>query len=158
MKVYTIDEINRYGLDYQALKDSLKLEFLERIFVRNGDFPKRFREEAIMACKECRQAALKSFLVETPFLITLWTEEKPVKESKIEVVTPPAQETPTPNKCYRGVPYSFDDSEELATDDPMEEGQMIVKRYRGITYEVPTPLPVISVATPKKRTYRGLEY
>lgn len=150
MKVYTIDEINNYGLNYQALKDGFTLKFLDRIFVRSGDFPKRFKEKAIQACLKHQQDKLESFLVESsPFLITLWTEVKDNYNSEISQDTLSQKDTfsqqdddhtnfpNVPLRYYRGIAYSAfnptdpltqDDLEEMAEKNPKIKGYLEKKR------------------------------
>ncbi len=164
MKVYTVQDLNLHGIDYQAFKEHLKLTFFDKIFVRNGDFPKRFREEAIRACQVCQQASLNSFLVETPFLITLWTEEKRQNSSEPQK-NKKASDTPT-GKVYRGIAY--DTSPETAESQKSIKSEKEVvnapsgKVYRGIAYASNSEsLEVTPSALPqrkKPRTYRGQEY
>jgi hypothetical protein len=158
MKVYTIDEINHFGIDYQALKDRFTLKISNRVFVRSADFPKRFKEQAIAACQKTKQTDLNSFLVETtPFLLTLWTEQKvddsSVISDEVESQTvQPSNESPSSIRYYRGVPYQASsqtqdlnqsDLKKLAAENPELRGDIPkkntfpnhpVRTYRGVPY------------------------
>ncbi|MGK7931608.1 MAG: hypothetical protein AB4041_09265 [Microcystaceae cyanobacterium] len=116
MKVYTLHEINRFGIKYQALKDSFTLKILNRVFVRSADFPKRFQEQAIAAYKKNKQSQTNSFLVETtPFLLTLWTEK---------ILTEPSN---SPQEKQE----KKNQSSLLATSEPSD----LVRYYRGTRYQ-----------------------
>lgn len=158
MKVYTIDEINRFGINYQALKERFTLKILDRVFVRSADFPKRFQEKAIEEQAKTKQAKITSFLVETtPFLLTLWTEKKVddssttsnnIESEEIQ----PSTEFSSSTLSYRGLPYQVSSStqdltkselEKLAAENPELKGYVEkklnfpdhpIKTYRGVPY------------------------
>jgi hypothetical protein len=165
MKVYTIDEINDYGVNYQALKDSFTLKFLDRIFVRSGDFPKRFKEKAIQACLKHQQDKLESFLVESsPFLITLWTEFKDNETSETSQDTLFQKDTfsqedddntidpSCPMRYYRGVAYSTLNPTDPLTQDDLEKMAEKNPKIKGY-FEKKRNFPDHPV-----RTYRGIPY
>ncbi|MGK7930050.1 MAG: hypothetical protein AB4041_01265 [Microcystaceae cyanobacterium] len=76
MKIYTSEKIEQNQINYQAIKEQSKAVLFERKFVRRKDFPQQFREHAFHAFYVCQRASLNCFLVETSFLLTLWTEEQ----------------------------------------------------------------------------------
>ncbi|MGK7943617.1 MAG: hypothetical protein AB4058_04030 [Microcystaceae cyanobacterium] len=76
MKIYTSEKLKEDQINYPAIKEQSQAVLFEKKFIRSKDFPQQFREHAFHAFYVCQRASLTCFLVETSFLLTLWTEEQ----------------------------------------------------------------------------------
>lgn len=157
MKVYTIDEINRFGINYHRLRNSFTLRILNRVFVRSADFPKRFQEQAIAAYTKMGQNQVNGFLVETtPFLLTLWTEKTEQNPTNLPKTTQEEQDkmdnSVSHTRHYRGVPYQSSSHPQMLTDLDLEKLAVENPELRGYIQKK------LNFPDHAFKTYRGIPY
>ncbi|MGY6531043.1 MAG: hypothetical protein ACXITR_14050 [Cyanobacterium sp.] len=81
MEILSAENLQVYGVKAEDIQKSLKIECFGKSFVRESDVPKKFREKALFLSSEFLTKGKQSFVTETNFSYTVWTEVKEVKTS-----------------------------------------------------------------------------
>ncbi len=157
---YTVEDLERLGVDPADIKRSFKIKFFNKTFVRSSDLPKKFRGEACKICEIYKQDGLDSFIVEHSLYFTVWTQEKiaePLPQSpretpeSLQVVSSPANASVLKSLLALS---QIDIAEQmnLLGDKKSEEPKSSEDDHHPeiLSAENPSPIP--------KRTYRGVAY
>lgn len=131
MTVYTLEELQEEGIEPEVVKTSLQINCFSGTFLRDRDFPKRFKEEALKIVEEYQKNGIKSFIVETLLYITVWKEEP--KKPEVPLDSPPI----TSDNAI----FSERENPETIAPPPIPPIE-------------PTPIPKRKIV----RKYRGQEY
>ena len=137
--------------------DSPIIEFNSYQYKRGSTFSLGMRQQAITYCEKVAAKQLRSLIVEGPYSLTIWIQEKlsainnnsisstaSIKSAVTESGVASDQddsETKTTLKKYRGQTYEVNvpgasSAAQAQTNAPSKK---VVKQYRGQTYEVEVP-------------------
>lgn len=166
MTVYTLEDLQSIeGVQPEVVKKRLRINCFSGTFVRDRDFPIRFRDEALKVLANYLDSGIKSFIVQSSLYLTLWKEEKQaeaVQSKSVASTTKVSKDISSPEltassqktiKKYRGQEYIVEPQPEvynptkIVGETPVGEGlevndatlasrRKIIKKYRGQEYIV----------------------
>lgn len=166
MTVYTLKDLEAVeGVQPEIVKKRLRINCFSGTFVRDRDFPMRFREEALKVLASYLDSGIKSFIVQSSLYLTLWREEKQsveIQESHSTTATSQINNALLTNqlngtttqkviKKYRGQEY-------------IVEVEVAIPQMKNITIdasEVEASTSIDTTSAPRQtvvKKYRGQEY
>lgn len=179
MEILSLDNLQNHGVNPAEVQKALKIQCFGKSFLRKSDVPKKFKEKALFIASELVSKGEQSFVTETNFSYTVWTEEKvnlPTKKS----VSQPNHSTPQiltkktvvrqpetsilesvkekENNVQWNISIRDNNPSVPSQDSPNSEKY---QTYRGVAFSVETKeeeeKPNMRVKK-KPRTYRGVAY
>lgn len=170
IRTLTLKELESQGVAPEKLKRDLKIEYLDQLFIRVADLPKKFRQNALQRCREINQSGINSFLVESQWYLTIWQQDRQ-QISRIEEFNSRKDEKNTELTLNQDLELiaTPERSNELLITQQVEKHEAKISqenvsnliKYRGISYELPSlSKSQNQEQQPKKikRVYRGQEY
>lgn len=133
LQVYSFEDLQATeGVQPEVVKTCLRIDCFSGTFVRDRDFPIRFKNEALKLLAAHIESGFKSFIVESTLYLTVWKEEK----SRESVSLPPLTTVDAESEVI-----------DTATDETMQ----------GLVDGTP-PVPQPALRKTVTRKYRGQEY